>query len=97
MKTVEILIHSPTLGDSITLRHVSDDTGSVLALFKGAHLLVMLDPYPWHDGLVRPQVIEALALHSMHASEAEPRPAAHGVAYYVASSFEVSNQRSEQP
>jgi hypothetical protein len=97
MKTIEILIHSPAIGDSITLRHVSDDTGSVLALFKGVHLLVMLDPYPWHDGLVRPQVIEALALHSIHAEWAEPRPVAHGAAYYVASSFEVRNQRSEQP
>jgi hypothetical protein len=93
MKTVEILIHSPAVGDSITLRHVSDEDGSVLALFKGERLLVMRDPYPWHNSLAIPAVIESLALQYV---ETEACAGACGNAYYVATKVEV-DQRSEQP
>jgi hypothetical protein len=93
MKTVEIMCHSPALADSITLRHCSDDTGSVLALFKGAHLLVMLDPYPWRDDLAHPGKIESLALRYC----AIAKPEMIGAARYVGSRFESTSERSEQP
>jgi hypothetical protein len=93
MKTVEIMCHSPALGDSITLRHCSDDTGSVLALFKGPRLLVTLDPYPWRADLAHPGTIEALALRYC----AIARPEMIGAARYVCSRFESASDRSEQP
>ncbi len=93
MKTVEILIHSPAIGDSITLKHVSNDTGAVLALFKGERLLVMRDPYPWHNSLAMPGVIESMALQYV---ETDACAGACDNAYYVATKVEVG-QRSEQP
>jgi hypothetical protein len=93
MRIVEILIHSPAIGDSITLRHVSDEDGSVLALFKGARLLVMRDPYPWHNSLAMPGVIESMALQYV---ETDVCASACGNAYYVATKVEL-DQRSEQP